>query len=216
MERITTENLSELFEGTAELFAEKKEELCDMDARMGDGDLGLTMNKGYCALPGLIRENKEGEDIGKTLVKAGMKMASLVPSTMGTLMSSGMMEGGKRLKGRTVMGPEELVLYLDGFAEGIKKRGKCSLGDRTILDAVHAGAQKAFERGKEENATLSAVIDAAVEGAREGAEATKQMVPKYGKAAVFAAHALGTADQGAIAGLYMMMGLQRAIRKIDQ
>ena len=57
------------------MFADKRDELCDMDAKMGDGDLGLTMDKGYGALPDLIRENAEPGDIGKTLMKAGMKMS---------------------------------------------------------------------------------------------------------------------------------------------
>ena len=95
MERITCHELPDLFQGAADIFGEKKEELCEMDARMGDGDLGLTMQKGFGALPQLIRDNEAEGDIGKTLMKAGMKMAALVPSTMGTLMSSGIMEGGK-------------------------------------------------------------------------------------------------------------------------
>lgn len=210
MEKFTTEQLPELFAGVASMFAEKKEELCDMDAKMGDGDLGLTMDKGYGALPQLIKENTEPGDIGKTLMKAGMKMAGLVPSTMGTLMSSGVMEGGKALKGKTEFGAEELSVYLTAFAAGIKKRGKCELGDRTILDSVDAGAKSAAEaaaagKGMEE------VIDAACEGAAAGVEATKDMVPKFGKAAVFAAKAAGVADQGAVAGMYMIQGLKRGI-----
>ena len=210
MEKFTTEQLPELFAGVASMFAEKKEELCDMDAKMGDGDLGLTMDKGYGALPQLIKENTEPGDIGKTLMKAGMKMAGLVPSTMGTLMSSGVMEGGKALKGKTEFGAEELSVYLTAFAAGIKKRGKCELGDRTILDSVDAGAKSAAEAaavGK----TMEAVIEAACQGAAAGVEATKDMVPKFGKAAVFAAKAAGVADQGAVAGMYMIQGLKRGI-----
>ena len=192
------------------MLAEKKEELCDMDDKMGDGDLGLTMDKGYGALPQLIKENTEPGDIGKTLMKAGMKMAGLVPSTMGTLMSSGVMEGGKALKGKTEFGAEELSVYLTAFAAGIKKRGKCELGDRTILDSVDAGAKSAAEAaavGK----TMEEVIEAACQGAAAGVEATKDMVPKFGKAAVFAAKAAGVADQGAVAGMYMIQGLKRGI-----
>ena len=210
MEKFTTEQLPELFAGVASMFAEKKEELCDMDAKMGDGDLGLTMDKGYGALPQLIKENTEPGDIGKTLMKAGMKMASVVPSTMGTLMSSGVMEGGKALKGKTEFGAEELSVYLTAFAAGIKKRGKCELGDRTILDSVDAGAKSAAEAaavGK----TMEEVIEAACQGAAAGVEATKDMVPKFGKAAVFAAKAAGVADQGAVAGMYMIQGLKRGI-----
>ncbi len=210
MEKFTTEQLPELFAGVASMFAEKKEELCDMDAKMGDGDLGLTMDKGYGALPQLIKENTEPGDIGKTLMKAGIKMAGLVPSTMGTLMSSGVMEGGKALKGKTEFGAEELSVYLTAFAAGIKKRGKCELGDRTILDSVDAGAKSAAEAaavGK----TMEEVIEAACQGAAAGVEATKDMVPKFGKAAVFAAKAAGVADQGAVAGMYMIQGLKRGI-----
>ena len=211
MEKITFEQLPDLFGGVADIFTEKKDELCEMDAQMGDGDLGLTMHKGYSALPDLIRENAEPGDIGKTLMKSGMKMASVVPSTMGTLMSSGVMEGGKALKGKSEIGPAELSTYLTAFAAGIQKRGKCALGDRTILDAVAAGAKKAAAAVEAGAADLETVINAAVEGAAEGVEATKEMTPKFGKAAVFAAKAIGTPDQGAVAGKYMIMGLQRYI-----
>ena len=210
MEKFTTEQLPELFAGVASMFAEKKEELCDMDVKMGDGDLGLTMDKGYGALPQLIKENTEPGDIGKTLMKAGMKMAGLVPSTMGTLMSSGVMEGGKALKGKTEFGAEELSVYLTAFAAGIKKRGKCELGDRTILDSVDAGAKSAAEAAAA-GKTMEEVIEAACQGAAAGVEATKDMVPKFGKAAVFAAKAAGVADQGAVAGMYMIQGLKRGI-----
>lgn len=210
MEKFTAEQLPDLFAGVASMFAEKKEELCDMDAKMGDGDLGLTMDKGYGALPQLIKENTEPGDIGKTLMKAGMKMAGLVPSTMGTLMSSGVMEGGKALKGKTEFGAEELSVYLNAFAAGIKKRGKCELGDRTILDSVDAGAKSAAEAAAA-GKTMEEVIEAACQGAAAGVEATKDMVPKFGKAAVFAAKAAGVADQGAVAGMYMIQGLKRGI-----
>lgn len=210
MDKILFEQLPELFGGIAEIFTDKKEELCAMDAKMGDGDLGLTMHKGYAAMPDLIRENGEPGDIGKTLMKAGMRMASVVPSTMGTLMASGIMEGGKALKGKKEIGPAEMSAYLTGFAAGIQKRGKCQLGDRTILDAVDAGSKKA---AKVVNSGLEAVISAALEGACEGVEATRQMTPKYGKAAVFAAKAIGVADQGAVAGKYMIQGMRQYICK---
>ncbi|MEA4932647.1 MAG: dihydroxyacetone kinase subunit L, partial [Lawsonibacter sp.] len=172
MDQVTIEKLPELFEGVAAIFAEKRDELCEMDARMGDGDLGLTMAKGFGALPDLIRENTEPDDMGKTLMKAGMKMASVVPSTMGTLMSSGIMEGGKELKGKREIGPAELSAYLTAFAAGIQKRGKCQPGDRTVLDAVDPAAKRAAA-AVEQGGNLAAVIRAAAQGAAEGVESTK-------------------------------------------
>ena len=211
MERITCHELPAFFQGTADIFAEKKEELCQMDARMGDGDLGLTMQKGFGALPQLIRDNEAEGDIGKTLMKAGMKMAALVPSTMGTLMSSGIMEGGRALGGREEIGAEGFSEFLDGFVRGIERRGKCRPGDRTLLDAMDAAAKNA-RQASGDGADMAGGIHAAVEGARAGVAATKDMLPRFGKAAVFSARAIGVPDQGAVAGQYLLEGLERYFR----
>lgn len=211
MDSIKYEQLADLFQGTADIFTEKKDELCEMDAKMGDGDLGLTMNKGYNALPQLIKENGEERNIGKTLAKAGIKMASIVPSTMGTLMASGFIQAGKALDGKSEIGAEELSRFFSAFAEGIQKRGKCQVGDRTILDAVDTGA-KAAQRAFAGGGSLNDVMEAACKGAGEGVEATKNMTPKYGKAAVFAERAKGVPDQGAVAGQLLIEGMARYIR----
>lgn len=210
LEKINVELLPEVFAGAARIFAEKKDELCEMDARMGDGDLGLTMQKGYGALPELLQENLEPDNPMKTLMKAGMKMSSVVPSTMGTLMASGIMEGGKALKGKTEIGPNELADFLEGFAGGIQKRGKCEPGDRTIFDAMKPAAEAARKEA-EAGGSLQSVMEAAVTGAAEGVRATESMIPKFGKAAVHAAKAEGVPDQGAVAAKYLLEGLRKGI-----
>ena len=208
MEEILAKDVPEWFKGASNIFAEKKDELCEMDANMGDGDLGLTMSKGFGALPDLIAENMDENNIGMTLVKAGMKMAAVVPSTMGTLMSSGVMEGGKKLKDKKSIGKQELVDFLEGYVEGIKKRGKCETGERTILDAIHPAYEAAKDALSAEK-NLKETMEVAIDGAKKGVEATKEMQPKYGKAVVFAAKAKGIPDQGAMAGLYLLEGLGR-------
>lgn len=211
MNTIKLEDLSKLFEGVAEIFDEKKDELCEMDANMGDGDLGLTMQKGFSQLPRLIVENEEANDIGKTLFKSASKMAGIVPSTMGTLMSSGIMEAGKVLKGKEELDTADFAEFLMAFAQGVQKRGKCQAGDRTILDSVLSAAERA--KGLDlATASFKDVIEAACEGAKDGVEATKDMIPKYGKAAVFSAKAKGIPDQGAVAGMYLIEGLSRFLK----
>lgn len=214
MDNILFEQIPDLFTHVGTLFVEKKEELCEMDARLGDGDLGLTMSKGYAALPDLMRAEAEGAggDIGKMLMKAGMKMSSLVPSTMGFLMSTGIMEGGKALKGKTELDGAALAAYLTGFAAGVQKRGKCEAGQRTIYDAVLPAAEAAAKAVSENpSASLQEVITAALNGAKTGVEATKDMVPVFGKAAVHAAQCAGVPDQGAVAGYYKILGLSNYI-----
>lgn len=207
MEKIERSQLPGLFSSVAKIMEEESERLCEMDAKMGDGDLGLTMKKGFGVLPGAI-ESLEGEPLGKTIMKAAMKMSSAVPSTMGTLMSSGLMSAGKALGDREEIDASGLAEFWRGFAEGIKKRGKCERGDRTVLDAVAEAADMAENAlAKDPDASLTQVSEAALKGAGTGVEKTKDMTPKFGKAAVFSAQAKGVPDQGATAGWLLVKGV---------
>lgn len=211
MEVLLHKDIPGLFKEVANVMNEKCEELCKMDAYMGDGDLGLTMKKGFGSLEDIFKEIEE-ENIGKYLMKAGLKMSSKVPSTMGTLMSSGIMSGGKALIGKMEIGPKEYAEYLLAFAKGIEKRGKCKIGDRTILDAISIAANNAMEAA-DNGKSLEETAEASLIGARDGVERTKDMEPKYGKALVHIAKAKGIVDQGAYAGELMILGYYNFISK---
>ena len=204
MKSIRREDLPDFFRKIADMFEKHADELCEMDAKLGDGDLGLTMKKGFGALPEVVTELEE-PDIGKAIMKCGMKMSSLIPSTMGFLMGSVLMGGGKAIAGKAEISGSGMAAFLRGYADGIKKRGKCEPGDRTILDAVDGAAEAAEALLRScPDASLEAVADAAAKGAESGAEATKNMIPKYGKAAVHKDAAKGICDQGAVAGKYLV------------
>lgn len=201
METILASDLPAMFQRVAAVMAENEAYLCGLDAEMGDGDLGLTMRKGFAAVPAAMEEQLAAErDVGRILMKAGMKMAGAVPSTMGTLMGSGLMGAGKALAGREEIDGEGLSLFYRGFAEGVGKRGKCAPGDRTVLDALSPAAARAAACA---GSGLAAVSAAALEGAEEGLEATRSMTPKFGKAAVFSHKAAGRVDQGAVVGVLL-------------
>ncbi|NLU24603.1 MAG: dihydroxyacetone kinase subunit L [Clostridiales bacterium] len=208
MKIIKQEDWPHILQAIAQVMSDHAEELCQMDAQMGDGDLGLTMKKGFCALPEIFEALTE-PDTGKRLSKMGMTMAAVVPSTMGTLMASGWMEGGKHLVGREAIGAEDLAAFLQGFADGIAKRGKCRPGDRTVLDSLLPAAQAAGSAAACQD--LATVIASARAAAMQGVEDTRHMTPRYGKAAVFAAKAQGVRDQGAVAGMLLIQGLYNGI-----
>lgn len=211
MNEIKSSDWTAILQSVARVMTDNADHLCEMDARMGDGDLGLTMKKGYCALPELYAGLEEA-DMGKRLSKSGIKMSSVVPSTMGTLMSSGWMEGGKRLVGKETVDAAGYAAFLRGFADGIIKRGKCAPATAPCW-MRSTPPRRPAEKAAAAGAGLADTAKAALEGAKAGLEATKDMKPKYGKAAVFAAKALGTEDQGATAGMLLVQGLYDGIVK---
>lgn len=82
--------LKRLLACIAEVMQENRENLIQLDSIVGDGDLGLTMSDGFKAASESI-QNTDETDIGKLLYMAGKAMSVAVPSTMGTLMASGLM-----------------------------------------------------------------------------------------------------------------------------
>lgn len=196
MKQLTCEDIKKLIDVIGGIMRENKEHLCEIDARVGDGDLGLTMSGGFTKAAEGIAE-AEGDDIGKLLAKAGMIIASSAPSTMGTLMASGFMAGGKSITGKTEMGAEEFAIFIDAFVNALMKRGKAEPGDKTIIDALYPAAQKAKEAV---GLSLAECTAAAEKGAKEGLEETKEMMSKHGKAAVFREKTIGYEDPGATVG----------------
>ena len=104
----------------------------------------------------------------------------------------------------------EICREVNGGA-GVQKRGKCEAGQRTLYDALLPAAEAAKKAAQLADAGLESVITAALAAAAQGVEATKTMTPVFGKAAVHAAQAQNTPDQGALAGYYLLLGLKTYI-----
>lgn len=128
------------------LMEENKQYLIDLDSALGDGDLGLTMTAGFKEAVDFSAQAAE-TDVGMLAAKTGMAVSRKVPSTMGTLVASGLMGAGKAAKGKTELNDKELASFVSAFAEGVMHRGKAQRGDRTIIDALVPGAE-AFQIGR--------------------------------------------------------------------
>lgn len=202
METLGARDLKEILARWAALMEQKKDELGQLDQVIGDGDLGLTMSKGFRAAADTVAGMTE-TDVGQLLGKAGIAIASAAPSTMGTLMGTALMRGGKAAMGKAEVGASEMAAVLGAFVDGIMVRGKAKPGEKTILDALHPAAE-ALGAAAASGKPLVEGLAAAYRAARQGLEATKQMVAQHGKAACFQEQSLGKPDPGATVGVLLM------------
>ncbi|MCL2856103.1 MAG: dihydroxyacetone kinase subunit L [Oscillospiraceae bacterium] len=209
MTQVDKDGLIKILGCVAKVMTENRDLLCKLDAEMGDGDLGLTMSKAFPAAEKEAIESDE-TDLGKLMMKCGMKMNSAAPSTMGTLMSSGFVYAGKALAGKTALSADDFAKLYMLFADGVAARGKAQRGERTVLDTLYPAADTAAQ-ALLDGAGIAGIASAALAGAQNGLEATKDMLPKYGKAAVFVASAQGKIDQGALAGALFIEGIRDAV-----
>ena len=79
-------------------------------------------------------------------MKIGMTIARAAPSTMGTLVATGFMSGGKAVMGTAALGGTEMAAFFEAFTAGIMQRGKSKPGEKTIVDVLLPASQ-ALERG---------------------------------------------------------------------
>jgi dihydroxyacetone kinase-like protein len=204
-EELRAQDLVALLARLKALMEEKKDFLIDLDSKVGDSDLGLTMSKGFAAAAEAVAGSTD--PAGKLLVRAGMAMAKAAPSTMGTLMATGFMRGGKALEGVEAIGTAEMHRFWAAFLDGVLERGKAKPGEKTVIDAL-APMVDAMGRAEAAGAALPAMLVAAATAAAGGVEATKGMIAQRGKAAAFQDKTRGLPDAGATVGLMIVEALR--------
>jgi len=172
-----------------------KEELTAIDSRLGDGDMGMSMEKGALALKRAIES--DAPDAAALLGGAATAFNRAAPSTLGTLLSCGIQDTARFLKEHPEPSDADIASIPRRFAEIISKRGKANEGDKTILDALIPYATT-LEESYRATGDLTAALKAAAESARAGMEKTKGMVAKAGRAKWLADRNKDCPDGGAV------------------
>jgi phosphoenolpyruvate---glycerone phosphotransferase subunit DhaL len=199
---ISRQELIDVLRKTAADLKQHVNELRDLDAALGDGDLGVTIDLGANAMTAYLAATVES-DIGKLLARMGMDINKVNPSTFGTLLASGFMGAGKAVTGKTALSVNDLILIADGAVEAIKKRGKAEVGDKTMLDAL-VPAVSAFKNGCQTDGNLRSALHKASVAAKEGLEATAAMKAKFGRVSWRPDGGMGTRDGGAAAMYFLI------------
>ena len=207
MQRIEKSQLAGLFDQLRTVFAAQRDFLIDLDGKVGDSDLGLTMNKAFTAAATSVSANV-ADPIGKTLQLAGMAIAKAAPSTMGTLTATGFMRGGKAIGDCASLSTSEFATFWRAYHDGVVERGKAKPGDKTLVDVL-GPITLSLETSASAGVALPEALVQATEAAANALEGTKAMVAQHGKAACFQEKSLGLQDAGATVG-FLIIDTMRA------
>ncbi len=210
MDIIRKAELTQILDEIVTTMEGAKDELIELDGAMGDGDLGLTMVKGFTAVAEEIRTLDE-TDIGKIMMKLGLKMNATAPSTMGTLVSTCFLKAAPAAKGKTELTLADMVEMGRGAVAGVMERGKSKPGDKTMLDALYP-AVEALGAAAAAGDSLTDAWQKAYEAAKDGMEKTTSMQSVHGRAAYYQEKSVGRQDPGATAMMYIVSGIAKAVR----
>ena len=194
MQTLDAKTVAGLFPRLAGRFEAERDALIELDSRVGDSDLGLTMAKAFRAASEAVTA-LDAPDLSGQMKTAGAAIAKAAPSTMGTLMATGFLRGSKALDGAEVLDVARLAAFWDAYANGVAMRGKAALGDKTVLDVLDPIA-RCCSAEAEKGASLEEACAAAAKAAHDALEATKDLVAQHGKAAAFQEKSRGLQDAG--------------------
>jgi dihydroxyacetone kinase-like protein len=196
MSALTTVDVARLFAMLATRLGAARDELCQLDGVIGDGDHGIAMAQGFAAAAQAIDMLAQGATLTDQFNAAAKGFLNAVGASSGPLYATAFMRAGKAARLRTEMPLDEAPHLVVAMAEGIRLRGKAEPGEKTMVD-VWAPAAAVVEAGMTGRTALPALMAQMQEAAAEGAEATKTMVATKGRAARLGERSLGHMDPGA-------------------
>ena len=191
------------------LMTENRDYLVQLDQVNGDGDLGISMSDGFRGLSGWLDSATE-DDLGQ-LLRGGAKVFNQsAPSSLGTIISFGLMGMAKALRGQSdVDFPVIAQALLDGV-QNIMLKAESKPGEKTIIDSLVPGAEALLANsGLEPREAARLAADAAA----QGSEATREMVAVHGRAAYSAARSIGILDGGSVVGRLIFEGIANYLDK---
>ena len=105
------------------------------DGKIGDGDLGITIQSGLEEINNNI--NKFNDDMGANFMICSQAFVKKSGSSFGTLIAFSFMNISKNLKGKSECNHEDILSIFEISLKTILERGKTNLGDKTIADSLN-------------------------------------------------------------------------------
>ena len=150
------------------LAEDRKEYFTDLDSAIGDGDHGINLSIGFREVNKNI-EDWKGLSVRDFYNKVGTALLDKVGGSSGPLYGSFFMKFGLPIKTK---GPdegatfEEFIAMMEKGVEIIKKRGKSTTGEKTMLDTFVPAVEtlrKEYEGGTPAKEAMEKAVEAGIE-----------------------------------------------------
>jgi phosphoenolpyruvate---glycerone phosphotransferase subunit DhaL len=205
---VTCKELRNLLKLALSTLPAHADELRDLDAALGDGDLGITVSAGSAAVIKALDGLPEDATVADILLSAGKAFSTANPSTFAALTGGGLLAASKVMAGKTLVGKVEAAEIGRAVAGRIAERGKSKVGDKTVLDALIPS----LDVLESSSGTAVELLAAMISTAQEQVDATAGLQSQKGRAAWVQERSVGHADPGATAYLRFLVALQAAFK----
>ena len=193
----------------AALINDNTDFLTDLDAAIGDADLGTNMARGATAALGKL---DLAAPLGSMFKSVGMALVSTVGGSAGPLYGTFFMKFGAKLGDVEDVSLTTFAAALKAGRDGVVARGKAAVGEKTMIDAM-TPAVEAFESHVADGDGPLVAAEAALAAAERGRDATIPLVARKGRASYLGERSAGHQDPGATSTAYLFEALVAAVKE---
>ena len=191
----------------------QQEALGHLDAIAGDGDHGIGMQRGLNAAVDAARAALDAQaGAGTVLTAAGDAWSERAGGTSGMLWGVILRNLGNTLGDEAKPDAATVAVGVAAALDVVSNLGKAQPGDKTLVDVLHPFAQ-ALTAGAAQNLTVVATWTMAAHIADEAAQATRNLMPRIGRARPHAEKSIGTPDPGAVSMALIIRAADKIVRK---
>ena len=183
------------------VFAENRQRLTDLDSAIGDGDFGISLDRGFTAVQTELTANPP-PDIRAVFQNVATVLIKTMGGSSGPLLGTFFLRAGASCADKSELAPADLVALFQAGVDGIQQRGKAALGDKTMLDAL-LPAVDAMRGALDGGSGLAEILDWGAAAAEAGMRATITMQARKGRGSYLGERSVGHQDPGATAS-YML------------
>lgn len=177
---------------------ENRKYYSELDGVVGDGDFGNSIATGFEAVTVTKWDDLSRSSPGDFLKDVAQTFMGSVGGVSGSIWGTGFLRAGIKAGNKQDLTTDDLLAMLWFAIEGMKKRGKADIGDKTLLDGF-IPATEAFQNALSEgNDPIEALKRASVV-ARQKTEEIKPWIAKRGRASYTGERSRDTYDAGSIA-----------------
>ena len=194
--------LTETIEAVAQMILHEKDYLSDLDAKIGDGDHGINMARGFGAVLDALDELDHPENPKLVLHTVGETILENVGGAAGPLYGTAFLRASDACSEDEKLTIASVDRLLSAAIAGIKKRGHAERGDKTMLDVL-IPIHECFTAPYAEGSTLYECLADANQAANEGVEYTKTLAARKGRASYLGGRSIGCEDPGAVSSMLM-------------
>jgi dihydroxyacetone kinase-like protein len=192
---VSKQDVVRWLEASQKVFADNRQQLTDLDAAVGDGDFGISLDRGFTAVQAELSANPPA-DLRAVFQNVSTVLIRTMGGTSGPLLGTFFLRAGAACAGKSELAPADVVALFQAGVEGIQQRGKAALGDKTMLDALLPGVD-AMRGALEAGSDLTEILERGAAAAEAGMRATVTMQARKGRGSYLGERSVGHQDAGA-------------------